>query len=74
MCEATIVNRTDAPDGTPRRYLLTLEVEPTTRHRNALLKELLWRYVVFDHRMATQQHGQRNLVAELFDTYWRAAR
>ena len=44
-----------------------------TRLRNRLLKKLLWRYVVSDHRMATQQHGQQRVVRDLINAYATAA-
>lgn len=71
--KATLVRSATATPHAPRRYMLELDVPRLVRLRNKLLKNLLWRYVVSDHRMATQQHGQQHVVTELVCAYAHAA-
>jgi len=71
--KASLVRRATATPSAPRRYMLELDVPRLVRLRNKLLKNLLWCYVVSDHRMATQQHGQQHVVTELVCSYARAA-
>jgi dGTPase len=73
MYKAELVRRNEAGPEAPRRYMLRLHVPDTVRLRNKLLGQLLWRYVVLDHRMATQQHGQQHVAARLFEAYAQAA-
>jgi dGTP triphosphohydrolase len=72
MYKAQLVRRDEAGPDAPRRYMLGLHVPDTVRLRNKLLGELLWRYVVLDHRMATQQHGQQQVAERLFNAYAQA--
>jgi dGTPase len=58
----------------PRRYALTLVKSPWVTSRNAILRELLWIYVVGSPLMATHQAGQQRVVRELFDIFAQAAR
>lgn len=37
-----------------------------------ILKELTWHYVIEGPHLATQQHGQRRIIRELFDVYYSA--
>lgn len=69
-----IVEREGAPPGAPRRYRYAFVVDGDARLRNRILKELLWRYVVGDVRMATQQTGQQRAVRQLFLLHTRALR
>lgn len=69
----SLSKRAEANPETPRRYQLQLSIPSDTGFRNKLLKELLWRYVVHDHRMASQQHGQQYVVRKLFMAYVDAA-
>jgi dGTPase len=71
--KATLGRRPDVGADVSRRFILRLEVPRLVRLRNKLLKNLLWRYVVSDHRMATQQHGQQHVVTDLVGAYARAA-
>jgi dGTPase len=73
IASAQLVRRDDAGPDAPRRYMLKLQIDEQVRMQNRLLKELLWRYVVSDHRMATQQHGQQHVVRQLFNAYTDAA-
>jgi dGTPase len=70
----SIQPRPGASTGTPRRFAFMFCVEDTARQRNEILKELLWRYVVGDPRMATMQHGQERVTAGLFTIHEAAAR
>jgi dGTPase len=38
-----------------------------------VLKELTWFYVIADRSLKVQQHGQRKVVRDLFDTYMQAS-
>ncbi|MGP0102854.1 MAG: deoxyguanosinetriphosphate triphosphohydrolase family protein [Solirubrobacteraceae bacterium] len=69
-----IQRREGASSNTPRRFAFEFCVEDAARQRNEILKELLWRYVVGDPRMATMQHGQQNVAHELFAVHEAAAR
>ena len=44
-----------------------LLVDPVARHEVMLLKQLTWQYVINSPSLATLQHGQQKVVAELFD-------
>jgi dGTPase len=67
-----IVER-DGAQKAPRRYRFALHVERDIRLRHDLLKELLWRYVVSDVRLATQQFGQRRAMRALTHDHVTAA-
>lgn len=73
IASAQLARRDAAGPDAPRRYMLKLHIDEPVRMQNRLLKELLWRYVVSDHRMATQQHGQQHLVRQLINAYTGAA-
>jgi dGTPase len=66
--------RSGATPNTPRRFAFEFHVDKAARRRNEILKELLWRYVVDDPRMATMQHGQERVARELFAIHETAAR
>lgn len=55
-----------------RRYALKVEIDPKSKRRCDILRELLWIYVVGSSRMATHQAGQKRVVRELL-TYFAAA-
>ncbi len=57
-----------------RRYALKVEIEPKTRRRCDILRELLWIYVVGSSRMATHQAGQKRVVTELLTYFAEAAK
>lgn len=38
-----------------------------------MLKELTWQYVILNPALATQQHGQRRVIRELFEVFMEAA-
>jgi dGTPase len=46
----------------PRQYRLEVEV----------LQSLTWAYVVESSALTTQQFGERRIISELFDIYWKA--
>lgn len=50
-----------------------LVVAPQTRTRVNVLKELTWRYVIERPALASQQHGQKRVVREVFDIFLAAA-
>ncbi|HEY3462815.1 MAG TPA: dNTP triphosphohydrolase [Gaiellaceae bacterium] len=58
--------------GRPARHGNDLAVDPKTRLRNKILKQLLWIYVITHPRMATHQLGQARIVRELFDLHVKA--
>ena len=49
-----------------------VKVGEQARMQVAVLKELTWRYVIDSLAIKTQQHGQRRVVRELFDAYYKA--
>ena len=53
------------PSMAARRHLADLEVDPRASRRNAVLREMLWIYVIDHPRMATHQAGQRRIVQDL---------
>lgn len=57
-----------------RRYALKVEIEPKTKRRCDILRELLWIYVVGSSRMATHQAGQKRVVTELLEHFAVAAK
>lgn len=66
--------REQAEDDWPRRYALTLLKPDWVTERNAILRELLWIYVVGSPLMATHQAGQRSILCELLEIFAAAAR
>ncbi|MFL6164021.1 MAG: deoxyguanosinetriphosphate triphosphohydrolase family protein [Jatrophihabitantaceae bacterium] len=50
-----------------------LVVAPETETRVNVLKELTWRYVIERPALATQQHGQKRVVREVFEIFCAAA-
>jgi len=66
--------RPEADESWPRRYALTLTIDPDVKEQNEILRELLWIYVVGSPEMATHQAGQQRLVRELFRICALAAR
>lgn len=49
-----------------------LRVPKDLRKRVEILKQLTWCYVIDDRGVKTQQHGQREVVRELFEIYFEA--
>lgn len=52
------------------------EMEPYNYNKFSLylkfLQRIVWRYVILNPRLATQQHGQRNIIRTLFEIYYKA--
>lgn len=44
------------------------------RHEIEFLQRLVWQYVIKNPRLATQQHGQREIIRKLFEIYLEAVR
>ena len=59
-----------APTGASR----PLEVPELVRLQLKFLQRLVWRFVIENPRLATQQHGQRRIVRSLFGTYLTAVK
>ncbi|MDE3155478.1 MAG: dNTP triphosphohydrolase [Acidobacteriota bacterium] len=49
-------------------------IEPHHRQELKLLKELVWQYVILNPGLATQHHGQTEVIRTLFEVYLTAAR
>lgn len=43
--------------------------DPRAQKELMMLKELIWHYVILNPALATQQHGQRTVIATLFKVY-----
>ena len=39
----------------------------------AMLKQLTWHYVILNNDLATAQHGQREIVRQVFEVFYKAA-
>jgi len=52
---------------------IAVKVAKEFRDEVEVLKELTWTYVIQDPALATQQLGQRHMVAKLFEAYTNAA-
>jgi dGTPase len=48
-------------------------VDATSQREIAMLKELVWVYVIHNPALATQQVGQREVIRSLFERFYRAA-
>lgn len=46
-----------------------IEMDASKRARIAFLKHLVWRYVILNPRLATQQAGQERMIRDLFEIY-----
>lgn len=57
------------PDAPRRRHLNDLAIPRDARLVDDVLRDLLWVFVIEHPRMATYQHGQRRIVAELFEIH-----
>jgi dGTPase len=51
----------------------TMAPDPVRHAEVAVLKEMTWFYVIKRQDLATVQDGQRRIIAELCDRFWRAA-
>lgn len=51
-----------------------VRIESQHQHELKLLKELVWQYVILNPNLATQQHGQKVVIQQLFQAYLSAAR
>jgi dGTPase len=51
-----------------------LEVPRPVRLQLKFLQRLVWTYVIENPRLATQQHGQRQIIRSLFETYLAAVK
>jgi dGTPase len=47
----------------------TIEMDEAQRVEVAFLQNLVWRYVINNPRLATQQEGQRRIIRDLFEIY-----
>jgi dGTPase len=67
----TFVNQVRKADSraAARRHRNDLMIDRRIRLLNLLIKEMLWVYVIADPRMATLQHGHRQLVQNLYRYY-----
>jgi dGTPase len=61
--------RPEDPDAPARRHLNDLHIPRDARLVDDVLRDLLWVFVIEHPRMATYQHGQRRVVAELFEIH-----
>jgi dGTPase len=52
----------------------TVEIDPQYESQVAMLKELTWHYVINAPALATQQHGQRKAVRDVFECLLGAAK
>jgi dGTPase len=52
----------------------TMVIDQSARAEVDVLKELTWRYVIERPALASQQHGQKKVIRELFETFMDAAR
>jgi dGTPase len=50
-----------------------VRLDPEHEKEVFMLKQLTWTYVILQSKLATQQHGQRRIIRELFDVYCEAA-
>jgi dGTPase len=50
-----------------------VRIRPESHMEVTMLKELTWTYVINNAGLATQQHGQRTIIRELFRVYAEAA-
>ena len=64
----------DAPVGALRRHAFSFVPDEAAAFKVSVLKQLLWQYVIADARLATQQHGHKAVIRELFLIHERAAR
>jgi dGTPase len=48
-------------------------IDPEFEKEVFMLKQLTWSYVILDSRLATQQHGQRRIIRDLFEAYSKEA-
>jgi dGTPase len=53
-----------------RRVILSQDMQLELK----MLKELTWTYVIRNPRLATQQHGQRKVIRDLFGYFFKAAK
>jgi dGTPase len=60
-----------APGSSPRPRAV---IDPVSRNEVDILKQLTWEYVISTPALATQQHGQRRVIRDLFRIYERATR
>ena len=69
-----IVPRDGADAGFPARHRYNLSLNDSTKNRAiknrvAVLKEMLWIYVLHDPKLATQRMGQRQVVKDIYGIY-----
>lgn len=70
----TLISRyINASDVIQQDGMMTVTIDPQYRDEVAMLKELMWIYVIEDPALATQQIGQRHMIRSLFNTYTQAA-
>lgn len=53
---------------------LHLSIDPRSQLEVAMLKQLIWHYMIERESLATQQYGQRRMIRTLFETFYDDAR
>lgn len=51
-----------------------VQIAPRAKRQVAMLKQLIWHYVILDPSLGTQQYGQRRVIRELFRIFKGAAK
>lgn len=69
-----VERRATVPPGTLRRHAFRFVPDEAAHFKVRVLKQLLWHYVIADSRLATQQHGHKAVIRELFEVHEAAAR
>jgi dGTPase len=46
-----------------------LSIDPELKKEVFMLKQLTWSYVILNPKLATQQHGHRRIISDLFEVY-----
>ncbi|HST38404.1 MAG TPA: dNTP triphosphohydrolase [Conexibacter sp.] len=72
MTRFAIVRRDHATADAPRRIIFRFAPDPDVCFKVDVLKTLLRHYVIDDARLATQQHGHRAVITQLFEVHERA--
>jgi dGTPase len=56
----------------PSGSRFAIDIEKRRRAEIFMLKQLTWHYVIKNPALATQQHGQRMIIRQLFDAFYQA--
>jgi dGTPase len=59
--------------GTCGRGMRRVRINPAVEKEVIMLKQLTWHYVILNPALATQQHGQRTVIRNLFEIFREAA-